>query len=351
MKQHNKNTNKVLVTGGSGYFGSLLIEKLLAQGFECINIDLNPIDIKHTRLTTHICDVTDFSHLQKLVKDVDVVFHNVAQVPLAKNKQLFDIVNRLGTENVLKACVENGIRQFIYTSSSAIFGIPVQNPVYEDTLPIPCESYGKAKLDGENICHHYFQNYGIDVTIIRPRTILGHGRLGIFSILFDWIEKGKNVPVFDGGKNIYQFVHSSDLAKACLAAYGRSGFNVYNIGAEVYGTMYEALDSLCKFANTGSRVKSVPMKPAVLGMKFTSYLGLSPLGDYHALMYGRSMYFDVSKAKSELSWKASYSNEKMFHESYQWYIENKDIHSVDVKKSHHRDKVKQSILAMVGYLL
>ena len=74
------------------------------------------------------------------------------------------------------------------------------------------------------------------------------GGLGIFSILFDWISKGINIPVLDNGDNIYQFVHAEDLASACILA-SSSGKNVsyYNIGSEDYGTMRETLENLCKY--------------------------------------------------------------------------------------------------------
>ena len=95
------------------------------------------------------------------------------------------------------------------------------------------------------------------MSIIRPRTILGHGRLGIFSILFDWISKGVNIPVLNNGENIYQFVHAEDLASACiLASYVNKNISYYNIGAEDFGTMRETLENLCEYANTGSRIYS-----------------------------------------------------------------------------------------------
>src|SRR5262249_54095724 len=149
---------------------------------------------------------------------------------------------------------------------------------------------------------------GLDVTIIRPRTILGHGRLGIFHILFEWIREGANVPVLGRGDNRYQFVHADDLADACIRAARRPGPGVYNVGTDRFGTMREALAALCTHAGTGSRVRSVPMAPAVWGMKLGSALGLVPLGDYHALMYGRSLWFDISRARNDLGWQPRWSN-------------------------------------------
>src|SRR5262249_31842348 len=93
-----------------------------------------------------------------------------------------------------------------------------------------------------------------------------------------------------------------------------------------------------------SRAKSVPMTPAVWVMNLCSALGLSPLGPYHALMYGRSLYFDITKAKIELEWQPRYSNEEMIIQSYDWYLRNRESVVVGHGHSHHRSAVKQGVL-------
>lgn len=340
----------ILVTGGSGYFGSLLLRKLLAQGEPCRVFDLNDAEDRPTGVEFFRGDIRDRQAVCEACRGVRVVHHNVAQVPLAKDRQLFESVNIQGTENVLAAAAEAGVAKVIYTSSSAVFGVPKSNPVTEQTPPSPGEAYGQAKYEGEILCHQYAER-GLDVTIVRPRTILGHGRLGIFQILFEWIRQGANVPVFGRGDNVYQFVHADDLAEVCILASQRPGAAIYNAGAERFGTMRAVLEHLCRHAQTGSRVKSVPMAPAVALMKLTSALGLSPLGPYHALMYGRSMYFDVTKARTELGWTPRYSNEEMFVETYEWYLANRQAVLRSHGASHHRSAVKQGVLAMVRWLL
>jgi hypothetical protein len=93
------------------------------------------------------------------------------------------------------------------------------------------------------------------------------------------------------------------------------------------------------------------MAPAVLGMKITSAIGLSPLGAYHALMYGRSMYFDIGKAQRELGWQPKWSNADMFIQSYEWYLKHRDQVLSGGSGSHHRSAVKQGILQFVGKVL
>lgn len=341
---------KVLITGGSGYFGSLLIEKLLEQGFDCVSFDINDANDRPAQVKFVRGDIRDLEKIREASRGVDIVFHNVAQVPLAKDKELFKSVNEQGTENMLKAALENGVSKVVYTSSSAVFGVPRQNPVTEQTQPSPGEAYGQAKYEGELLCHTYSKQ-GLDISIIRPRTIMGHGRLGIFQILFEWIYQGNNVPVLGKGDNFYQFVHADDLANACILAGLRPGTTTYNCGTDRFGSMRDVLESLCLYAGTGSKVSSVPMGPAVVGMKVTSALGLSPLGAYHALMYGRSMYFDITKAKSELNWQPKFSNTEMFIDSYEWYLKNRESVLAQHGGSHHRSAVKQGVLGMVRHFL
>ncbi len=340
---------RALVTGGSGYFGSLLVRKLLDRRSSVRIFDLNDAEDRPANVDFIQGDIREEAPVRRALNGTTVVYHNVAQVPLAKDRHLFESVNVGGTETLLRAAKESSVRKVVYTSSSAVFGVPTSNPVTEETPPTPGEAYGRAKLDGERLCQQY-ANGKLDVAIIRPRTILGHGRLGIFQILFEWIREGANVPVLGAGDNLYQFVHADDLAEACILAGERPGSATYNCGAERFGTMRQGLEALCRHASTGSRVKSVPMTPAVWAMKLTSAVGLSPLGPYHALMYGRSLYFDITRAKTELGWQPRYSNDEMLIESYEWYLKNRDK-VLAGGGSHHRSAVKQGALRIVRWFL
>jgi nucleoside-diphosphate-sugar epimerase len=259
-------------------------------------------------------------------------------------------VNEGGTLNLLEACLAGRAKKVVHTSSSAVFGAPDRNPVTEETAPRPQEDYGRAKLAAEDLCRR-FAARGLDVTIVRPRTIMGHGRLGIMQILFEWVRRGRNIPVLGRGDNLYQFIHADDLADACVRAARRPGPELFNIGAERFATMRDTLEALTRHAGTGSRVVSVPMQPAVVAMKVTSRLGISPLGPYHALMYGRSMYFDVTRAKTLLGWSARFSNEEMFCDSYDWYLAHREEVLARTSGSHHTSAVKQGVLRVVSRVL
>ncbi len=87
-------------------------------------------------------------------------------------------------------------------------------------------------------------------------------------------------------------------------------------------------------------------------MNFFSVVGISPLGAYHSLMYGRSMYFDISKAMQQFKWKPKYSNDAMFVESNEWYVRNREkVFKSDGNESHHKSPVKQGALALLQKVL
>ncbi|WP_193607107.1 NAD-dependent epimerase/dehydratase family protein [Nocardioides lijunqiniae] len=337
-----------LVTGGSGYFGSLLVDALQRDGLEVRVLDVVDAPDRPDGVRLFHGDVRDEELVGRAVAGADMVFHNVAQVPLARDRALFDSVNVEGTAVVIRACERVGVAKLVHTSSSAVFGIPSSNPVTRATSARPVEAYGQAKLDAELLVRAAVSR-GLDATIVRPRTILGHGRLGIFGILFDWIADGASVPLLGDGTNVYQFVHAEDLASACLLAARRPGPAVYNIGAEEFGTMGEAVGRLCAHAGTGSRVRHLPVGPTTRAMEWSARLGLTPFAPYHWIMYSRSLWFDVADAKAELDWSARWSTDAMFESSYEWFLQHRDAEPEG--GSAHRRSAKQGLLRVAKRVL
>jgi nucleoside-diphosphate-sugar epimerase len=339
----------VLVTGGSGYFGEILVDRAVAQSDRVRIFDMNPPSTRAGSVEYLQGDVRDRAAIRAACDGVDVVLHNVAQVPLARDRELFRSVNVVGTADLLVAARDAGVSKVVHTSSSAVFGIPEANPVTEETPCRPLEAYGRAKLEAELLCRDAVAS-GLDVTIIRPRTILGHGRLGIMAVLFEFIADGAPVFVLDGGTNRYQFVHASDLADACLRAAAREGPAVYNIGATEFGTMRETLQAVVDHAGTGSRVRSLPIGPARVGMRALAGLGVAPFAPYHWLLYGESLWFDVTRARTELGWEPEHSNASMLIESYEWFLAHRDeLEHAD--RSHHQSPVRPGVLRLLKRVL
>ena len=334
-----------LVTGGSGYFGAVLVDRLVRHGhrvrvFDRHDVVDRPADVEYVE-----GDIRDAAAVALAVRDCDIVFNNVAQVPLARNRQLLRTVNVDGTRILLDQCARADVGKVVHTSSSAVFGIPASNPVLPSTVPKPEEAYGHAKLAAEWACLDAVRN-GLDVSIVRPRTILGHGRLGIFGILFDWIADGADPIVLGDGTNRYQFVHADDLADACILAGATERPEIFNIGAERFGTMFETLDHLCSHAGTGARVRRVPARTAGIAMELSAKLGLTPFAPYHWLMYSKSMWFDTDHAAQQLGWSPKWSTDEMFAQSYDWFLAHR-AQTADVTASHHRRTARQGALGTV----
>ena len=312
-----------LVTGGNGYFGRLLVDRLVTQGEKVRVLDIDTEGAGGPGIEVVRADIRDERAVREAVDGVEVVYHNVAQVPLARDAELLRTVNVDGTANLLRAGADAGVAKVVHTSSSAVFGVPSTNPVLPSTVPRPQEAYGHAKLAAEWACLRAAAG-GLDVSIVRPRTILGHGRLGIFGILFDWIADGADPIVLGDGSNRYQFIHADDLAEVCRLAAARPGPALFNAGTDRFGTMSEALRALCEHAGTGATVRRLPAAPAAAAMQVSARAGLTPFAPYHWLMYARSMWFDIDHVRDQLGWTPRWSTDEMFAQSYDWFLAHRD---------------------------
>jgi nucleoside-diphosphate-sugar epimerase len=310
---------RALVTGGSGFLGTELTERLITNGWDVTVFDLNQPARENIKFIRG--DIRNVEACEFAVKEIDVVFHNVAQVPLAKNKELFNSVNVDGARTILDAASNSSVKSFVMTSSSAVFGLPKILPANKHPHLIPVEEYGRAKLSGERQITDLHRSR-MSISIVRPRTILSPGRLGLFSILFDWISKGLDVFVFGDGDNPYQFIHAKDLAAGLENSSHLSGFNTLNLGANSYGTLRDDLENLCKHARTGSRVRSIPSGLVRTPLLVASKIGLVPFASYQVLLYSQSMYFDSKDDWKSLNHVPVFSNRDCLIESYEWFKDN-----------------------------
>jgi nucleoside-diphosphate-sugar epimerase len=340
--------NRVLVTGGSGYFGTILVRQAAARGHAVRVLDLNRPTDPPDGVEVVEGDVRDADAVRAACDGVDVLVNAVAQVPLAKDRSLFWSVNVVGTANVLLAARDAKVSKVVHISSSAVFGIPEQNPVTEDSPARPLEDYGRAKLEAELLCRDAVAA-GDDVTVVRPRTILGHGRLGIMAVLFELVAAGAPVFVIGDGSNRYQLVHAEDMASACLLAAARPGPGLYNVGAAEFGTMRETLQALVDHAGTGSSVRSLPARPGQVAMRVLGEAGLAPIAPYHWLLYGESLYFDITRARTELGWEPTRSNAAMVIESYEWFLAHQS-ELAGSGGSHHQSPARLGLLKVLKHL-
>jgi nucleoside-diphosphate-sugar epimerase len=339
----------VLVTGGSGYFGTILVKKLVTENYSVRVLDLNYPENPEPFIEYITGNICDFEVCLAATAGVSSVFHNVAQVPLANNSKVFKEVNIGGTRNICEASKKNGVKNFIYTSSSAVYGLPSKLPVLNDDPKIPVEDYGRAKLKGESICKD-LANYGIQVKIVRPRTIIGLGRLGIFGILFGWVSKGINIYTLGKGDVPYQFIHAEDLAEGITRASRLNGDFEFNLGALDYGTFKEDLEKLCEFSKTGSRVIGLSESLVRPSLKFLSYLRILPFASYQLKLYSKPMYFQSESDWQQLGYVPKFSNSEMLIESYRHYLQDSNSQNV-IGVSHHQKTPEGFSLTAVGVIL
>ena len=285
-------------------------------------------------------DVRDARAVAEACQDVEVAFHNAALVPLARAGKGYQVTNVSGTRNVLDACSQAKVRKVVHISTSSVYGVPVKLPIDESTQLTPLGRYGKSKYQAERLCQAYKQK-GMDISIIRPRTILGPGRLGILQVLFDWVRRGRKFYIIGSGNNRFQLVSARDLADACYLASFKDCFQEdFNIGAEQFTTLRIDLEGLAKHADTGSRIVSIHPGIARPCLKALDWLRLSPFVDYHYHILDREFFFDVTKARKMLAWTPADSNLGMLTETYDWYLKNfRELNSRTGQT--HRRSVKQ----------
>ena len=335
-----------LVTGGSGFLGNLIARRLVDRGETVRILDVWEDRTRPPHIEYVQCDIRDRAGVAAAMKDIDVVHHNVALVPLTKSGQKFWEVNVEGSRIAAEEAIKAGVQSFIHMSSSAIFGIPKQHPITNDTPTNPVEIYGRGKLAGELAVREICDRAGLPLIVIRPRTILGEGRLGIFQILFEWIQEGKNVYTIGDGNVPFQFVHALDLMDAYLLALDHGKPGIYNVGTDRYGTLRQGLETLIAYAGTSSRVTSVPAWPTINTLRVLDWLGLSPLAPWHYLTYHKPFCFDVQPLL-DLGWQPRYSNDEMFRESYDWFRQNYNRLAAEKAGSAHRRPVKEKLLWVV----
>jgi len=335
-----------LVTGGSGFLGNLIARRLLARGERVKILDIwedpsRPKDLEYIH-----CDIRDRDGVRRAMTGVTVVHHNVALVPLTKSGDKFWEVNVVGSQIAAEEAVKAGVQSFIHMSSSAIFGAPKHCPITDATPTEPIEIYGRGKLAGEVAVKDICAKAKLPLIIIRPRTILGEGRLGIFQILFDWIHSGRNVYVIGSGNGGFQFIHAADLMDAYMLALEKGKPGTYNVGTDRFGTLREGLEHLVEYAGSKSKVRSLPEKASIMSLQLLDRMGLSPLAPWHYLTYSKPFFFDM-KPLLDLGWKAKYSNDEMFRESYDWFLANRDKPKTSEGGSPHRSPVQEKVLGLV----
>ncbi len=341
---------RAVVTGSAGFFGGLLKDRLLSEGWEVAGVDRLP-DVEQPGYMPKTIDIRDAIAVEKTVAEFkpDAIFHCAAV--LAHDRQhRADLwsTNVDGTANVAQAAIDAGVKALVFISSNCLWSTSWKRPVTENDVPAPVEIYGRSKLVAEQ--HLQSLSAQLPVKIIRTPTIVAAGRLGLLSILFEFIHEGRRVWLVGDGGNRYQFIGAEDLAQACLLLAASSSTGVFHVGSESVPTVREMFGGVIQRAGTKARLTQLPRRPAIAALRLLSLMGLSPLGPYHYRMIASSFVFDTTRLRTATGWRPTIGNTEMLWRAYQFYVEHLDELSTGQGASPHRTVSGLGALRIVKWL-
>jgi nucleoside-diphosphate-sugar epimerase len=315
--------SRILVTGGTGFLGAHICATLARDGHDVIAGDVHePPD--HAGQAFISLDVRDPVAVRAAVASVDIVVNNAALVPVTRSSlAVYRAVNVGGTEHVLAAAKDTGA-YVCHISSTSLYGVPAQLPIMPDTPFTPFEIYGYSKTEAERAVQRARAG-GMIISSLRPRTIVGTGRLGLFDVIFPRIRDGKAVPLFGKGDNLLQLLDAADMCAAVARAIETRSNGSYNVGALRFGTVRQDFEALLAHAGTGSRLVGVPVPLIHALVRPLDAVGRSPFTPWHYMTAHVPFYCDVSTTIEELGWSPQRSNAEMLIDAYNWFLEHQGL--------------------------
>jgi len=300
---------KIFITGGAGFIGSHVTNKILDAGHEVTVYDdlskgyLEYVD-KRARFVK--ADLADFKTLMKAISGHDAVIHLAAESIIKAsidNPKTHLEKNINNAINLLEAIRLNGVNKIVFSSSAAVYGETGQKPVKEDAKKSPLQPYGASKYAIEVLLSAYHHSFGISSTSLRYFNVYGprDDQLPVTRAVPNWFKAtltSRPVVLNWAGKQLRDYIFVKDVASAHLLALEKcGGLNNYNIGSGSGHTMIDILESVFKAAG-----KRVPVKD-----------GGERSGDPSRLVA------DVRKIRKELGWIPKYSLEQGMEETFIFY--------------------------------
>lgn len=285
---------KVLVTGGAGFIGSHLVDRLIQEGHEVVVVD-NLSTGKRRNLNRAArffkLDIQSW-RLERVFRNErpNVVMHLAAQMDVRKSVEdpVFDAqVNVLGTLNVLQQAVRHGVRKVVFSSSGgAIYGEQEIYPAPESHVTRPLSPYGISKLCGEQYLSYYQRVSGLQVVNLRYANVYGprqdpDGEAGVVAIFIQKLLNNEQAIVNGNGRQTRDFIYVEDVVEANLAVMGQETQGTYNVGTGEETSINDVLRILV--GHTNSTCKELH-GPAKHGEQVRSVI-------------------DASKIRQELSWE------------------------------------------------
>ncbi|MGA2956645.1 MAG: GDP-mannose 4,6-dehydratase [Thermodesulfobacteriota bacterium] len=297
----------ILVTGGAGFIGSHLVERLLTEGHGVICLDnFDPFydpALKHRNLSQALRDsrfrlvagdLRDEGLIGKLFQEekIEFVAHLAARAgvrPSVQDPALYADVNICGTIRLLEACRKNGVRRYVFASSSSVYGNNSRVPFSEeDPVNSPISPYAATKKAGELLGHTYHHLYGLDVACLRYFTVYGPRQRPEMAIhhFTRSIHEGRKISIFGDGNSLRDYTYIDDAIEGTLGALSREhGYEIYNIGESQTIRLSQLIQALEEQIGKKAVVEHLPEQPGDVKhtyadiRKAREHLGYSPKTD------------------------------------------------------------------------
>ncbi len=321
----------ILVTGGAGFIGSSLVDRLLSEGDWQVSVvdDFNDFydpaikreNVRRQKSNPHYrlfdADIRDSEALAGIFEEneFDCIVHLAARAgvrPSLELPLLYSQTNINGTLNLLELARAHGIKQFVFGSSSSVYGINAKVPFSEDD-PIrqPISPYAATKAAGELICHTYTHLYGIRSVCLRFFTVYGPRQRPDLAIhkFARLLSEGKPIPVFGDGTTRRDYTYIDDILAGVRAAishvadYSASDYEVFNLGESRTVELRELVSLLEKELNVEAKIDRQPLQP----------------GDVP------QTYADISKARSLLGYNPQTQIEDGIRRFVEWFKETRNV--------------------------
>ena len=261
---------KALVTGGAGFIGSHIVDRLLADGHEVVVLD--DFSTGHRSnlpesdaLTIVEGDISDAPIVKQCMENIDWVFHKaaVASVPKTVNDPVgSSAVNYQGTLHLLEAARNNNVKRFVFASSAALYGDEPTLPKVETMCPVTLSPYAVDKLASEFACGMYSTLYGLETVCLRYFNVYGPKQdpsspySGVISIFTDKLKKKETPIIFGDGEQVRDFVYVGDVIEANMKAVTteKVAGQYFNVATAKKITLNNLLKVLCEIYNTDFKV-------------------------------------------------------------------------------------------------
>lgn len=321
-----------IVIGGDGFVGRQLCRDLLDIGQQVLIADIVRSDLDIYKRSEFIqCDVTDRRQLDKIpLGDGDVVYNLSARMlspilPRAARHDFFYPVNFHGVENILSWMQSRGGRRLVQFTTDMVYGHTTVVPTTEDHPAVPLGPYGGSKLEAEKLCEQHRQR-GFSISIMRPRLIIGPGRIGILGKLFRLIDLNLPVPMIGSGTHPYQFISVYDCASAARLAWQKGVPNgTYNLGSLNPPPVKVLLRRLIKEAGSKSILVPAPAALVKLTLSALDRLNMPLMDPEQYLIADEHCEISVERARIDLGWIPAHGDEDMLIAAYRSYRAEKEL--------------------------